>query len=169
MTAPQITPLITPAPFRYESWQLDPERGLLSCRYSLGDRQFEEKVTFDPGGRWDDPAAGQAARLVFLLAGISYYKTTAPPVIDLGTTAVTDAERDFLRTFYLEGLGEFAYRNSLDLSGLRIEGPRRRAFVPANPTYGEMAGGEGRELRALVPFGGGIDSIVSVEMIRAKA
>src|SRR3984885_3094729 len=125
MTAPQITPLITPAPFRYESWQLDPERGLLSCRYSLGDRQFEEKVTFDPGGRWDDPAAGQAARLVFLLAGVSYYKTAAPPVIDLGTTAVTDTERRFLRSFYLDGLGESAYRNGLALSGLSIEGPSR--------------------------------------------
>ena len=79
-----------PAPFRYESFELDPEQGLLSCRYSLGSRQFEERVTFDPGGRWDDPAAAEAARLVFLLAGVSYYKTAAPPVIDLGTTAVTD-------------------------------------------------------------------------------
>ena len=91
-----------PAPFRYESFELDPERGLLSCRYSVGDRQFEERVTFDPGGRWDDPAAEQAARLVFLLAGVSYYKTAAPPVIDLGTTAVTDSERRFLRSFYLD-------------------------------------------------------------------
>ncbi len=167
MTAPQIIPQITPAPFRYESWQLDPERGLLSCRYSLGDRQFEEKVTFDPGGRWDDPAAGQAARLVFLLAGVSYYKTAAPPVIDLGTTAVTDTERRFLRSFYLDGLGEFAYRNGLDLSGLRIEGPSRPepelpAGRPADPRPAAPT-------RPLVPFGGGIDSIVTVEHVRRRA
>ena len=155
--------------FRYESFAIDADRGLLTCGYSTGGHSFAERFMLTPGPSWDSPAARAAARLVFLLAGISYYKTTAPPVIDLGTTAVTDAERDFLRTFYLEGLGEFAYRNSLDLSGLRIEGPRRRAFVPANPTYGEMPVGQDRELRALVPFGGGIDSIVSVEMIRAKA
>jgi UDP-N-acetyl-alpha-D-muramoyl-L-alanyl-L-glutamate epimerase len=69
--------------------------------------------------RWDTPAVRAAARLVFLLAGVSYYKTKAPPVIDLGNVPTTDRERDFLRDFYLDGLGEFAYRNSIDLSELR--------------------------------------------------
>ena len=155
--------MTAPAPFRYESARLDPGRGLLSCRYSLGDREFCERVTFDPGGSWGDPAVGEAARLVFLLAGVSYYKTAAPPVIDLGHTGVTDAERRFLRSFYLDGLGEFAYRNGLDLSGLRIEGPARpegdhpAAGPPAAPS------------RPLVPFGGGIDSIVTVEHVRRRA
>jgi UDP-N-acetyl-alpha-D-muramoyl-L-alanyl-L-glutamate epimerase len=156
----------TAAPFRYEACELDPARGLLTCRYSLGDRTFAERVTFRTGGRWDDPAVAEAARLVFLLAGVSYYKTAAPPVIDLGQTAVTDAERAFVRAFYLDGLAEYAYRNGLDLSGLRIEGPARdapadRLAVPdwraANPA------------RPLVPFGGGIDSIVTVEMVRRHA
>jgi hypothetical protein len=153
-----------PAPFRYESFELDPDQGLLSCRYSLGDRQFEERVTFDPGGRWDDPAAVAAARLVFLLAGVSYYKTAAPPVIDLGTTAVTDAERGFLRSFYLDGLGEFAYRNGLDLSGLRIEGPAR-----PEPAHPDSPPQPAAPVRPLVPFGGGIDSIVTVEQVRRRA
>ena len=72
---------------------------------------------------------------MFLLAGVSYYKTAAPPVIDLGDTAVTDTERAFLRSFYLDGLGEFGYRNGLDLSGLRIEGPSR-AGGPARAPAG---------------------------------
>ena len=152
-----------PPPFRYESFRLEPDVGLLSCRYSLGDRQFEERVTFDPAGRWDDSAAAQAARLVFLLAGVSYYKTAAPPVIDLGKTAVTTAEREFLRSFYLDGLGEFAYRNGLDLSGLRIEGPvADDGAVP--PGRGDWR--SARPVRPLVPFGGGIDSIVTVEHVR---
>jgi UDP-N-acetyl-alpha-D-muramoyl-L-alanyl-L-glutamate epimerase len=158
-------------PFRYESYRLDPGQGLLSCRYSLGDRQFEERVTFDPAGRWDDPAAAQAARLVFLLAGVSYYKTAAPPVIDLGQTAVTGAERDFLRAFYLDGLGEFAYRNGLDLSGLRIDGPELTRPAAGRPA-GEPASRDWRSaapVRPLVPFGGGIDSIVTVEHVRQRA
>jgi hypothetical protein len=153
-----------PAPFRYESWQADPGQGVLSCRYSLGERQFEERVSFDPGGRWDDPAASEAARLVFLLAGVSYYKTAAPPVIDLGDTAVTDAERRFLRSFYLDGLGEFGYRNGLDLSGLRIEGPER-----ATPAAARAPAPADGPTRPLVPFGGGIDSIVTVEHVRERA
>ena len=57
---------------------------------------------------------------------MSYYKTAAPPVIDLGQTPVTSTERAFLRCFYLDGLGEFAYRNGLDLSGLRVRGRHHR-------------------------------------------
>jgi hypothetical protein len=166
--------LSTVPSFRYESFRLNPAQGLLSCRYSLGDRQFEERVTFATSGRWADPAVAEAARLVFLLAGVSYYKTAAPPVIDLGQTAVTDAERRFLRSFYLDGLGEFGYRNGLDLSGLRIEGPRRPS--PAAATSQPQPGaGDDTDWRAvtptrpLVPFGGGIDSIVTVEHVRHRA
>jgi hypothetical protein len=146
--------------FRYEGWTTDAERGMLTCRYSLDGREFAERVALPPGPRWDTRAARAAARLVFLLAGVSYYKTAAPPVIDLGRTALTDAELAFLREFYLQGLGEFAYRNELDLSALRIEAPRAEHTTPAEQARGG---------RALVPFGGGIDSIVVVERVRRLA
>ncbi len=158
---------MTTPPFRYEGYQIDPGRGLLTCRYSVGDYRFSERVTV-PGAapeRWAREDAREAARLVFLLAGVSYYKTAAPPVIDLGETAVTDTERAFLRAFYTGGLAEFGYRNGLDLSGLQIEGPSRPApaQVPGTRAPGTQAG------RPLVPFGGGIDSIVTIELIRARA
>ena len=151
------------APFLYKGFDLDPSRGLLTCRYEAGGREFAERAGFGPGGRWDAPGVRAAARLVFLLAGVSYYKTTAAPVIDLGETAVTSAERDFLRSFYLDGLGEFAFRNGLDLSGLEIVGPV--SDEPAQASW-PADGGPGRPL---VPFGGGIDSIVTVEMVRDRA
>ena len=167
--------------FRYDSYHLDPARGLLACQYSLGSRSFTERVSFGTGGRWESPVTAAAARLVFLLAGVSYYKTAAPAVIDLGGTAVTDTERDFLRAFYLDGLAEFAYRNSLDLSGLRIEGPvlsgparsgpARSGPVP-NGSAEQPGDPDGRPAaagRPLVPFGGGIDSIVTVELVRRRA
>jgi hypothetical protein len=150
-------------PFKYLGFELDPALGVLTCRYSTGERDFAERVSFAAAGRWDTPQTVAAARLVFLLAGVSYYKTTAPPVIDLGGTAVTDAERDFLWSYYTEGLGEFAYRNELDLSGLRIEGP-----VANEPAAGLAAAGLAAG-RPLVPFGGGIDSIVTVEAVRQRA
>jgi hypothetical protein len=146
-------------PFCYQGFDLDPARGLLTCRYSVGEREFAERVSFAADGNFGSPAAWQAARLTFLLAGVSYYKTAAPPVIDLGQTPVSDAERDFLREFYLEGLGEFGYRNGLDLSGLRITGgSAARPPAPPAPAGGSRG--------VLIPFGGGIDSIVTVEMLR---
>ena len=154
------------ASFCYEDFELDPSRGLLTCRYSLGSRRFEEKVSFPAPGRWESPAVGEAARLVFLLAGVSYYKTAAPRVIDLGDTAVTGTEREFLRAFYLDGLGEYAYRNGLDLSGLRIEGPERPESAAPELSPASRPAGPGRPL---VPFGGGIDSIVTTELVRGRA
>jgi UDP-N-acetyl-alpha-D-muramoyl-L-alanyl-L-glutamate epimerase len=184
--------------FRYESCRADPVRGLLICQYSVDGRPFEERITFPPASltdvtnsenptgpadsaapagltgppsRWDRPAVAAAARLVFLLAGVSAYKTAAPPVIDTGEIALTRRERAFLRDFYLNGLGEFAYRNGLDLSGLRIEGPSApdapRTAEAARVPVPEPPGV--RRARALVPFGGGIDSIVTVEMVRRRA
>ncbi|MDQ2814006.1 MAG: endonuclease domain-containing protein [Actinomycetota bacterium] len=155
--------------FRYLSYLADAERGSLICRYELDGRQFAERFTLAPGPRWRTDAARAASRLVFLLAGVSYYKTAAPEVIDLGQTPLTETELAFLREFYLQGLGEFGYRNALDLALLRIEAPRAQS--PALPLAAGPAGAPGPpgERRALVPFGGGIDSIVVVERVRRRA
>jgi len=166
--------------FRYRSFEIDAERGALTCHYDLDGREFAERVTLAPGPRWHTEAARAAARLVFLLAGVSYYKTAAPPVIDFGETALTEAELAFLREFYLQGLGEFAYRNNLDLTEMRLEAPRAQALTPGQaqtPAPAQLPGpapipaptAPDRHRRALVPFGGGIDSIVTVEQIRPRA
>jgi hypothetical protein len=155
--------------FRYEGYDIDPAGGTLTCRYSLDGRSFAERLGC-PGAdpeRWHDPAVDQAARWVFLLAGVSYYKAGAPPVIELPTTPLHPAEVDFLRSFYLDGLGEYAYRNGLDLSDLRIDAPGPAAEAAAGPSHAGVATGGGK--RPLVPFGGGIDSIVTVELVRPLA
>lgn len=154
--------------FRYESYAIDAEAGLLTCRYSLDGRRFEERLTLSPDGCWEAPGAVAAARLVFLLAGVSYYKTAAPPLLDLCGEPLSDLERSFLRDFYVEGLGEFAYRNEIDLSDLRFK--CSAAPVGTAPTLPAMPEDAVREpLKVLVPFGGGIDSIVTVEHVRHQA
>src|SRR5215510_7775088 len=110
--------------FRYREYAIDSERGVLTCRYELDGREFTERVTLPAGEQWHTEPARAAARLVFLLSGVSYYKTAAPPVIDFGTTALTAAEDAFLRVFYLQGLAEFAYRNDLDLTPLHLRAQR---------------------------------------------
>ncbi|MGH8980176.1 MAG: endonuclease domain-containing protein [Acidimicrobiales bacterium] len=165
--------------FCYDGYELDRTGHRLVCRYSLGARRFAEEITFEVGdvdGHGDghgtgaraaraEPSAAPAqeavraaARLVHLLAGVSYYKTAAPPLIDLGDLATTPAERRFLRDFYVDGLGEFAFRNGRDLSSLEIAGPE---LSPSEPVTLRPRRG-----RPLVPFGAGIDSIVTVESVR---
>jgi len=148
--------------FRYLDYATDADQGALTCRYELNGREFTERVTLPPGERWHTEPARAAARLVFLLSGVSYYKTAAPPVIDLGETALTAAEEAFLREFYLQGLGEFAYRNNLDITSLSLRAVR----APDQPSAPQTPPGP---RRVLVPFGGGIDSIVTVEQVRRLA
>jgi UDP-N-acetyl-alpha-D-muramoyl-L-alanyl-L-glutamate epimerase len=154
--------------FRYEGFATDPERGVLTCRYSLDGREFAERITLAPNSGqhspgWGTVGAQAAARLVYLLAGVSYYKTAAPPVIDLGDTALTEREQAFLHEFYLSGLGEYAYRNNLDLRDITFI-----AQVAKEPTHEPARDPGDKPLRPLIPFGGGIDSIVTVEGIRER-
>src|SRR6185312_3653144 len=109
--------------FRYERVDVDKASGDVTFRYSTSAHTFVERYGFGPGGNWDDPAVEAAVRILFLLAGVSYYKTTAAPVIDLGELPSTAAERAFLTRYYVAGLGEFAFRNGLDLRHLQVVGP----------------------------------------------
>lgn len=138
--------------FRYVGYDLTVD-GALTCRYELDAEPFEERVVFGADGDFGTDAARAAARLVWLLAGVSYYKTGAPPriVVDGG---VSDLERDFLRHLYVEGLAEFAYRTGLDVSDVVIEGESREVAPAVAATDAA---------RPLIPFGGGIDSIVVVD------
>jgi len=151
--------------FDYLGFDVDPGLNQVRCRYRLiwpdgAHRDFAETISFPGGGDWSQPAAIEAARLLFLLTGVSYYKAGAPPLVDLGETALTAVELEFLREFYLQGLGEFGYRNELDLSGLSIVAPKLVRTAPVG--YRSTPG------RPLVPFGGGVDSIVSVELIKKR-
>lgn len=147
--------------FRYLEHTLTPE-GVLTCAYEADGERFEEIVDCGadagPDADWSTPGAHAAARLVWLMAGVSYWKTSAAPriLVEGGLSAL---ERDFLADVYLHGLAEFAYVNGLDLSDVVVEGePREVAPVAAATTPG----------RPLIPFGGGIDSIVVVEETRRR-
>lgn len=149
-----------PDRFRYESIDVEPSSGVVTFSYSTNSHTFSERYTFGPGGDWDDPAVRAALRILFLVAGVSYYKTTAASVVDLGEHASTPEERVFLERYYVHGLGEFAYRNGLDLRALRVIGPDERAD-------GTKVVYDPKPRRPLIPFGGGIDSIVTVVALAA--
>ena len=76
-----------PDRFRYDGFAIDPADSVVACRYSTAGHSFTERFTFEHGGDWDDPAVVAAVRILYLLAGVSYYKTSAAPLIDLGDTA----------------------------------------------------------------------------------
>jgi len=107
------------------------------------------------GARAD--AVQRALRLLHLIAGVSYYKAGVPAQVRIDSYAVDADTAALVETVYLNGLGEFAYRNGLNLRGrfrLPVEG--EAVVAPAL----------GLREHALVAIGGGKDSLVSIEALR---
>ena len=140
--------------FRYAG--LNVTSDTLTGIYELDGRTFVETVTFDGVKSLEAPAVVALAQLWYLIAGLSYYKAGAARRIDVGTTPLGTQGRRLLKAALSDGLGEFAYRNQIPLSDVTIEGREGvDAFEPFVDTN-----------RVLTPFGGGIDSVVTVEKLR---
>jgi hypothetical protein len=142
--------------FRYVS--LEVSDTTLTATYELDERTFVETVEFEGVGSLRTPAVTAVAQLWFLVAGLSYYKAGAPPLVDLGNTPLGKDGEAFLRAALREGLGEFSYRNDLPLDDVVITGG-----VPTSLFTCDVD-----TERVLVPFGGGIDSIVTTAELSSQ-
>src|SRR5690606_30257096 len=150
--------------FRFVRCGLDAATGVAELVYAFDDGpELVETVTV-PGAPFaldGDRAVAveRALRLLHLVAGVSYYKAAVPAQIRIDSYAIDADTATLLELVYLNGLGEFAYRNGLDLHG--------RIVFP----HGEPPGGPtpalGLRNHALVAIGGGKDSLVSIEALRA--
>ncbi|MDQ3229646.1 MAG: endonuclease domain-containing protein [Pseudomonadota bacterium] len=150
--------------FRFGRCAFDRDTGIAQLVYAFDDGpELVETIRF-PGApfRLDASRAHaieHALRLLHLIAGVSYYKAAVPEEIRIDAYDIDEAAATFLEDIYINGLGEFAYRNGLNLHG-RIRFPRSE--LPA-----ERAGTLGLRQHALVAIGGGKDSLVSIEALRA--
>ena len=149
--------------FRFVRCSLDHDTGEARLVYAFDDGpELVETVRF-PGAPFAmDAARAQAVeralRLLHLIAGISYYKAAVPERIEVDGYLLDTDTAALLESVYLNGLGEFAYRNGLDLAG-RIRFPGVQAPDTRIPMLGLRS-------HALVAIGGGKDSLVSIEALR---
>ena len=156
--------------FRFVDCCFDASTGIARLVYAFDDGpELVETVTV-PGApfvleRARARAAEQALRLLHLVAGVSYYKAAVPGDIRIDGYGIDDDTATLLEDVYLHGLGEFAYRNGLDLHG-RITFPRAAEGAP-KADGGVPAERLGLRSHALVAIGGGKDSLVSIEALRA--
>jgi hypothetical protein len=151
------------ATFRFVRCGFDADSGVARLVYAFDEGpELVETVTL-PGAPFTlEPtraaAADRALRLLHLVAGVSYYKAAAGAAIRIEGEGIDAATAKLLDEVYLQGLGEFAYRNGLDLHG-------RIAFPAAAPAAAAPV--LGLREHALVAIGGGKDSLVSIEALRA--
>jgi hypothetical protein len=176
--------------FRFTSRELD-AHGRVTLRYALDEEIFFLEEIDLPLER---PLAsvGEADRerlegllsLLHWVAGVSYFKTALPAHVSCETGPPPPAAARLLEALYSEGLGELAYTNGLPglprpsfSSASALESSPGLGSGPApgtrSPTAlgGDRAGaavsGEHPLGRVLVPVGGGKDSAVALEIVRA--
>ena len=148
--------------FSFTGCHYDAANGKATLSYVVDGRELTEEITF-PWAPWPVDASRQAAffkalEILHLIAGISYYKAGLAKAIDTGESKIDELLASFLNELYLQGLGEFAYLNELDLSGLI----NFEAAGGEPPTVLEVDLPE----RALVAMGGGKDSLVCLQMLK---
>ena len=150
--------------FLVEKPDFDPATGIARFTYGLDDRRFIEVLELP---RSANPAAAQGRAfekllgLTALVLGVSYFKLLAPLVIAAPDLPLTDTERAFVIDVYENGLAEFYARNDLKRFG--------RLSVQAPPDTGPALAALPLPGRALLPIGGGKDSLVSAELLEAAA
>lgn len=93
-------------------------------------------------------------QMIFLICGISYWKTTCAPKILIPSFTLTETQATFFNNLYTKGLGEFFYTNALDYRSL-VSFPFEKGKDSQTPL--SLSG----KNRSLLFFGGGKDSIVS--------
>ncbi|WP_221329880.1 hypothetical protein [Actinoplanes sp. L3-i22] len=146
---------------RFPSYAFDPSTGVATFDYVLDGPEplrFTETITFPVPAAPAVPAAfHRVLELLHVVAGVSYYKVGAPPRVLAPRPFAPEVTAWFTRV-YTDGLAEYAYRNQLPhVLELTVETP---GTLPA-ATPVEVTG------RPLSAVGGGKDSIVTLEILRA--
>lgn len=159
--------------FRSLGWTFDESNGEAVCSYALemadGSRvPLREVYRFPNVGRlpFEDARRSVLHRLLDHLcvaAGLSYYKLAAPPRVIVEHGSWFAADLAYHRSLLANGLGEFCWENDLPLLDPAWEMdviPEDRVRLAAPPVLALDNG-------PLVPVGGGKDSCVSIEAVRA--
>jgi hypothetical protein len=148
--------------FVFRSFSFEREQGLLRLHYGFEwAEQFEEVISFPLPLRElsadENAALEQAFRLVFLLSGVSYYKARVPELLVCSAFPLAPELARFVEKNYLLGLGEFAHKNNLSLK-LKVGHDPAARLVPRHLALPRLT---------CVPVGGGKDSTVTIETLKA--
>lgn len=133
---------------------------LIELKYSLDKKVFfTEKlsmpVTFSGRMGVVGPAFEKALKALHMVGGISYYKAYLPA--EMAGLELSGEQAEFWKKVYERGLGEFFFKNKIDFRGL-IKFPSGKSEETAVNLNGHGS---------LVAIGGGKDSIVTAEIMKA--
>lgn len=153
--------------FTFESYRAEPDTKELIFTFVVdaglpSERRFTETIVLNTSKEFPTHAAFNSALFMLHLAlGISYWKAVLPQHIIITSGTLTQEQAVWWNTVYTKGLGEFFYCNTIDF----------RELVQFPFTNATEASSTPEPLKtfptALVPLGGGKDSLVTAELLRA--
>ncbi|MGD9638089.1 MAG: endonuclease domain-containing protein [Alphaproteobacteria bacterium] len=150
--------------FRFVSCDFDETLNQASLVYAFDDKiTFEETFVFENAPHVSQermPALKRCLKYLHLAAGVSYYKAFIPKEIAVETTTLSKDEADFFNQFYLSGLGEFSFKNNLNLQDI-IKFPYEADYQAE-----KIANDFRLKEQPIVPVGGGKDSIVTIAALK---
>ncbi len=154
-----------PYQFEFSGYEIHESESKLVFNYAYiyadGKRiSFQEKLILPPFQITEDNRllVERVMENLLLILGISYWKLYAVKEIVLPTITLSQKEAQFWYTIYTIGLGEFYYRNGIDLNeyvSFPYSDNVAKTAISFTPSHGDLVG-----------IGGGKDSIVSVELLK---
>ena len=165
--------------FTFESQMVKHENGILSLAFDFNlDDRYHFRPTLEIPARpffdWDGIPEGQLQALAFQIGMtelVSYWKIACPKRVVVKPFALTESQKSFWKKLYYNGLGEFLYLNSITVSEKDL---MEIVTLPidSKPTHilprNDMGSCVQFEEKALVPVGGGKDSVVTLECLRGQ-
>lgn len=157
--------------FHFSARELDLGSGMIRLHYRLdpGPELTEEfQLPSQALDSWSPHARDKQALDALLdalhwVAGVSYWKCHCPPEILFHGRQPDHWQAAFLQRLYTQGLAEFAHVNNLALDDyLSFQGCDHYAGLPQGGALKPLD----LPARALVPIGGGKDSLVVMEQLR---
>lgn len=154
--------------FTYEKfdYNIENDKIFVKFTFNLSNRYkfFPELTIHKKDFSFNKLVKSQLDNLVFhigMIELISYWKAACSPIIEIIPFCLDDAQVNFWKKIYFNGLGEFFYLNGIKTNS--------KEFVDVVcPTSKSTQRGvfQVNENNVIVPIGGGKDSIVSLELLK---
>lgn len=147
--------------FCFDTYNFDVNSKTLTLNYSYENGPvFIETYKFDfEFINYSNEALDRALQLLFLIAGVSYFKIFLAPSIVVKNININGQTSDFLNKTYQRGLGEFFYVNKLE--------PNYNISFPVDTKFSlNVLSIDG--IGSMIGLGGGKDSLVTAELLRDR-
>ena len=148
--------------FTYKENQDDLE---ISYFYQLGEYSFTHKINIIKKKFFNLNNLKEKDVFLFnlgLVELISYYKLACPKRVILRVGNLDEEQKEFWKKLFYKGLGEFRFVNNIDI-------PYEDFVTFENATKLQFRKSQQDKLFGnLVPIGGGKDSIVTIELLKAQ-